>query len=231
MIPRRVNCGFLAKPEERLLDALVTRVPASIGPDTLTGIGIFGAMLGSLGFAMGLTSLLSLLLVFVGFALNWLGDSLDGKIARHRGIERKVQGFILDNGVDLISYTLVCLGFVLSGLVSTAIPFVLLAFYMLLSNLALARMLITGVHNLALDGMGTTELRACFLTLAVLLYLFPDFFRAILPLLEASVLDCLSVLWACIMLLNFGFALRRDLRGARAADERQARAAAEGTKD
>lgn len=231
MIPRRVNSGLLAKPEGRLLDALVTRVPASIGPDTLTGIGIFGAMLGSLGFAMGLTSPLSLALVFVGFALNWLGDSLDGKIARHRGIERKVQGFILDNGVDLISYTLICLGFVLSGLVSTAIPFVLLAFYMLLSNLALARMLITGVHNLALDAIGTTELRVCFLVLAVLLYLFPDFFRAIVPLLEASVLDCLSVLWACIMLLNFGFVLRRDLRAARAADERQARAAAEGTQD
>lgn len=226
MIPRRVNGGWLAKPEARLLDVMVHRVPASIGPDTLTAIGIFGAALGAGGFALGLSSLFSLFLVFLGFGLNWLGDSLDGKVARHRRIERKVQGFVLDNGVDLISYTMLAAGFAASGLVSLPIPFLLLAFYMLLSNLALARMLITGVHSLALDSIGTTELRACFMALATLLYLLPGLFRAIVPGIGLSVLDCLSLLWAGIMLVNFGFVLRRDIRAAGLADQRQARAQA-----
>jgi phosphatidylglycerophosphate synthase len=185
----------------------------------LTGLGIFGAVLGSLGFALGLTSDLSLILVFIGFTLNWLGDSLDGKIARHRRIERKVQGFILDNGVDLVSYLLLALGFAASGLVSLPIPFLLLSLYMLLSNLALARLLITGVHDLAIDSIGTTELRVAFLALAVLLYLFPDFFRAVIPLLDMAVLDFLSLFWACVMLLNFVLVLRRDIHLAREADE------------
>ncbi len=226
MIPRRVNGGWLAKPEARLLDAMVHRVPAAIGPDTLTGLGIFGAALGATGFALGLSSLFSLFLVFLGIGLNWLGDSLDGKVARHRRIERKVQGFVLDNGVDLIAYTLLALGFAASGLVSLPIPFLLLSLYMLLSNLALARMLITGVHNLALDTVGTTELRVCFLALAVLLHLMPGLFLAIIPGIGLSVLDGLSLLWAGIMLVNFGFVLRRDIRAAGLADQRQARAQA-----
>jgi len=214
-----VNRGLLAKPEGSILDLLVTWVPPWVSPDMLTGLGIFGAVLGSLGFALGLTSDLSLILVFIGFTLNWLGDSLDGKIARHRRIERKVQGFILDNGVDLVSYLLLALGFAASGLVSLPIPFLLLSLYMLLSNLALARLLITGVHDLAIDSIGTTELRVAFLALAVLLYLFPDFFRAVIPLLDMAVLDFLSLFWACVMLLNFVLVLRRDIHLAREADE------------
>lgn len=219
MIPRRVNRGLLAQPEAVILDLLVTRLPGWITPDILTGLGIFGAVLGCLGFALALTSWLSLGLVVVGFTLNWLGDSLDGRLARHRRIERKIQGFILDNGVDLIAYLLLAVGFALSGLVSLPVPFLLLSLYMLLSNLALARLIITGVHDLAIDSIGTTELRVVFLTLAVLLFLFPDVFRAIIPLLELSVLDFLSLFWACVMLLNFVLVLRRDIRLAREADE------------
>ncbi|MBX9750977.1 MAG: CDP-alcohol phosphatidyltransferase family protein [Roseococcus sp.] len=219
MIPRRVNRGLLAQPEAKILDFLVVRLPRWVTPDILTALGILGAVLGCLGFALALTSWLSLGLVVVGFAVNWLGDSLDGRLARHRRIERKIQGFIIDNGVDLIAYLLLAAGFALSGLVSLPVPFLLLSLYMLLSNLALARLIITGVHDLAIDSIGTTELRVAFLALAVLLFLFPEFFRAMIPLLELAVLDFLSLFWACVMLLNFVMVLRRDIRLARKADE------------
>ena len=215
MIPKRVNRGLLAVPEARVLDFLVVRLPRWMTPDQLSGLGILGALLGSLG----LTSWFSLALVFAGFTLNWLGDSLDGRLARHRRIERRIEGFILDNGVDLIAYLLLALGFAASGLVSLPIPFLLLSLYMLLSNLALARLIITGVHELAIDSFGTTELRVAFLVLAVLLFLWPDLFQAMIPLLELSVLDFLSLFWALVMLVNFLMVLRRDIRLARKADE------------
>lgn len=219
MIPHRVNRGLLAPQEAKILDLLVVRLPGWVSPDMLSGLGIFGALLGGLGFALALTSWFSLCLVGVGVLLNWLGDSLDGRLARHRRIERRVQGFILDNGVDLIAYVLLAVGFALSGLVSLPIPFLLLSLYMLLSNLALARLIITGVHDLAIDSIGTTELRVAFLILAALLFAFPGFFQALIPLLDMSVLDFLSLFWACIMLLNFAAVLRRDIRLAREADE------------
>ena len=219
MITRRVNCGLLAEPEAKSLDFLVVRLPGWVTPDQLSGLGILGAGFGSLGFALALTSWLSLGLVFAGLTLNWLGDSLDGRLARHRRIERKTQGFIIDNGVDLIAYFLLTLGFAASGLVSLPVPFLLLSLYMLLSNLALARLLITGVHELAINSIGTTELRVGFLALAVLIFFLPDFFRAVVPLLDLTVLDFLSLFWALVMMLNFILVLRRDIRLAREADQ------------
>ncbi|MCA3279338.1 MAG: CDP-alcohol phosphatidyltransferase family protein [Roseomonas sp.] len=195
------------------------RLPGWVTPDQLSGLGILGAVLGSLGFALALTSWLSLGLVFAGLILNWLGDSLDGRLARHRRIERKTQGFIIDNGVDLIAYFVLTLGFAASGLVSLPVPFLLLSLYMLLSNLALARLLITGVHELAINSIGTTELRVGFLALAVLIFLLPDFFRVVIPWLDLTVLDFLSLFWALVMMLNFILVLRRDIRLAREADE------------
>lgn len=219
MIARRVNGGLLAQPEAKILDFLVIRLPAWVTPDQLTGLGILGAALGGLGFALALSSWVSLALVFAGLILNWLGDSLDGRLARHRQIERNKQGFIIDNGVDLIAYFLLTLGFAASGLVSLPVPFLLLSLYMLLSNLALARLIITGVHELAVYSIGTTELRAGFLVLAILLFFLPEFFRAVIPLLGITVLDVLSLFWAFVMLLNFILVLRRDIRLAREADE------------
>jgi archaetidylinositol phosphate synthase len=219
VIARRVNRGLLAQPEAKILDFLVRRLPAWVTPDQLSGLGILGAVIGSLGFALALTSWLSLGLVFAGLILNWLGDSLDGRLARHRRIERKTQGFIIDNGVDLIAYFLLTLGFAASGLVSLPVPFLLLSLYMLLSNLALARLLITGVHELAINSIGTTELRVGFLALAVLIFFLPDFFRAVVPLLDLTVLDFLSLFWALVMMLNFILVLRRDIRLAREADQ------------
>jgi archaetidylinositol phosphate synthase len=216
--PRRVNSGLLAAPEARILDMLVVRIPGWLSPDRLTAIGLFGAALTCLGFALALASWVSLLLVLAGLALNWAGDSLDGRLARHRRIERRVRGFILDNGVDLVAYLLLAVGFALSGLVSLPVPFLLLALYMMLSNLALARLMMTGVHDLALGLVGTTELRVAFAILAVLLFAAPDAFRAIVPLVGIIVLDGLSLLWALVMLVYFVLTLRLDLRRATRAD-------------
>jgi archaetidylinositol phosphate synthase len=68
--PRRVNSGLLAVPEARVLDALVVRLPGWMSPDRLTAIGLFGGLLGCLGFALALASWVSLLLVLAGLALN-----------------------------------------------------------------------------------------------------------------------------------------------------------------
>ena len=220
MIPKRHNSGFLAKSEARALDILVGRLPAWMSPDRLTTLGMLGALLGAIGFGMGLADLTSLGLVILGMVMNWFGDSLDGRLARHRHIERKIQGFILDNGFDLLSYLLLALGFAVSGLVWPAIPFILLALYVMLSNLALARMLITGVHELAVGKVGTSEVRVGFLLVAVMIYAAPMVFFYRIPLLDLTVLDFMSLLWACLLLYGFAQVFRADLRSAGRADAR-----------
>jgi len=219
-MPTRVNSGFLARSEARTLDILVGRLPSWVSPDQLTALGVLGAVMASVGFGMGLANATSLTLVIVGFAMNWLGDSLDGRLARHRRIERKIAGFILDNGTDLVSYLMMAVGFAFSGLVWSGMPFILLSLYVMLGNLSLARMLITGVHELAVGAVGTTELRAGFMILAVTIYLAPEFFSYLIPLLELTTLDFLSLLWACLMVYGFLAMFRTDLRDAARVDSK-----------
>jgi phosphatidylglycerophosphate synthase len=74
-----------------------------------------------------------LLLVNLGLALNWLGDSLDGTLARHRGVERPRFGFYVDHLVDALGALLVLGGLGLSGLMSPLVAAGLLAAYFLLA--------------------------------------------------------------------------------------------------
>jgi archaetidylinositol phosphate synthase len=53
-------------------------------------------------------------------AVHWLGDSLDGTLARARRIERHTYGYYLDHLVDALSTAVIGLGLGLS-------PFMLLA--------------------------------------------------------------------------------------------------------
>ena len=107
MTPIRRNRGLLAAPEQVALNWLVGRLPSWVTPDQLSALGVAGAALAAIGFAFALSSRLFLLLSLAGLAMNWFGDSLDGKLARERGIERKTVGFMLDNGLDMISYLII----------------------------------------------------------------------------------------------------------------------------
>jgi archaetidylinositol phosphate synthase len=77
--------GVTARAEKRALAWLAPRVPPRVTSDHLTLLGFAStAACGALYAASGRWPWL-VLLVNVGLALNWLGDSLDGTLARHRG--------------------------------------------------------------------------------------------------------------------------------------------------
>ena len=80
----RVQNGILSGVESRILRWIVQRLPESIGPDHLTLLGLV-AMAGA-GLAYGFSGTRAQLLHLVNFCifLNWLGDSLDGTLARYR---------------------------------------------------------------------------------------------------------------------------------------------------
>src|SRR6266851_6214685 len=91
--PIRDNSGVLSVVEQRALHWLAPRVPSKVGPDHLTALGFGGAVIALLGYWLAARCPLALWLVNVGLVINWLGDSLDGSIARLRGAERPRYGF------------------------------------------------------------------------------------------------------------------------------------------
>ena len=110
----RKRTNILKSSEQRLIAYLVQKIPAWINSDGLTAIGFFGNLMVASSIVMGaFFSRYWLLLSILGFAINWFGDSLDGRIAYYRNNPRKWYGFSLDVTVDWVGTILIGLGFMI----------------------------------------------------------------------------------------------------------------------
>jgi archaetidylinositol phosphate synthase len=99
---QRVNQALTARLEKRALQWLAKRAPRWVSSDQLTLLGL-GAQIGAgVCYVLARFDRRALLLVIVCLALNWLGDSLDGTLARVRRQERPRYGFYVDHVVDIL---------------------------------------------------------------------------------------------------------------------------------
>lgn len=155
----RVNNSFLATYERSALLWLAARTPSAVTPDQLTLLGLFGALLVLVGFAASGASAWFIILAMLGLLLNWLGDSLDGTLARFRKIERPDFGYFLDHSCDLISQTLIFVGLGLSPYFTLFSALLVLSMYLLMTSFTYLKVLILRTHHLSYYGMGATELR------------------------------------------------------------------------
>jgi phosphatidylglycerophosphate synthase len=100
-----------------------------------------------------------LLVVILCLALNWLGDSLDGTLARFRNCPRPRYGFYVDHVVDAFSTLFLLGGLALSGYMSPWVALgLLIAYLMLLVEVCLASYTL-GDFKISYFKMGPTELR------------------------------------------------------------------------
>ena len=92
-------------------------------------------------------------------ALNWLGDSLDGTLARVRGQERPRYGFYVDHMVDIFGAVALMCGLGCSGFLhwQTAIA-MLIAFLLLASESYLATYTLSR-FQMSQGVFGPTEIR------------------------------------------------------------------------
>jgi len=160
---QRINDSVLGPLERPALAWLVRRLPPKVVPDHLTAFGVFGALLTATGFVLSCRSLTWLWLASLGLIINWLGDSLDGNLARLRHIERPRYGFFIDHTTDLFCQSLTFIALGLSplahfGMACLGLITFLMAFvYTLIAAQTRATMRITYFY------FGPTEIRALLL--------------------------------------------------------------------
>jgi phosphatidylglycerophosphate synthase len=160
---QRINDSVLGPLERPALAWLVRRLPRKVVPDHLTVFGVFGALLTATGFVLSCRSLTWLWLASLGLIVNWLGDSLDGTLARLRHIERPRYGFFIDHTSDLFCQSLTFITLGLSplahfGMACLGLITFLMAFvYTLIAAQTRATMRITYFY------FGPTEIRALLL--------------------------------------------------------------------
>src|SRR5205823_7557458 len=91
--------------------------------------------------------------------VQWLGDSLDGTLARVRGAERPRYGYYLDHVVDAFSTSVIGVGLGLSPYVQLGVALGVVIVYLALSINVYLEANVFGVFRLAYGRIGPTEVR------------------------------------------------------------------------
>lgn len=155
----RIHDSILARPERVLLNFLVARMPSWVVPDHLTALGIVGNTLAAVGVIASGWDRHWLLMAMFGLLLNWLGDSTDGSLARHRRIERPRYGFFVDQFSDVVSHFLLLFGLGLSWLMRLDIALMTLLGSLLTMFYGHLKLQFSRTWQVSYNGVGPTELR------------------------------------------------------------------------
>jgi len=156
---KRIQQSFLAGLEKRTLIWLAARTPGWINSDHLTLLGLLAMAGAGACYWWSHSNRLGLLVVILCLALNWLGDSLDGTLARYRDHSRPRYGFYVDHVVDAFSALFLLGGLALSGYMSPLVALGLLIAYLMLSVEVYLASYTLSDFKISYFKMGPTELR------------------------------------------------------------------------
>ena len=155
----RVQESWIALAEKRALLWLAVRTPDRIGPDHLTVLGLAAQIGAGAFYALASRNRNALLAVIVCLGLNWLGDSLDGTLARARHRLRPRYGFYVDHMVDSFGALALMGGLALSGYMHPWIAIGLLIAFLMLSIQSYLATHTLGEFRISFWRFGPTELR------------------------------------------------------------------------
>jgi phosphatidylglycerophosphate synthase len=154
--------SLLSGLEKRTLVFLAERTPRAVSSDHLTLLGLAGMLGAGLSFWAAREEPLALVGVVIFLALNWLGDSLDGTLARVRKKERPKYGYYVDHVVDVFGAFFLLGGLALSSYMTPWIAAALMVVYlMVVSEIYLAAYAV-GTFRIHFLKLGPTELRILF---------------------------------------------------------------------
>jgi phosphatidylglycerophosphate synthase len=150
---------LLARHEGRVLVWIARRLPAGVMPDHMTALGVLAA------FGIAAAYLLSngdkawLWAASALLVVHWLGDSLDGTLARVRRAERPRYGYYLDHLVDAFATAAIGIGLGLSPYMLLAVGLAIVVAYLILSINTYLETHAFGTFTLGYGRLGPTEAR------------------------------------------------------------------------
>lgn len=155
----RVQTSFTAPIERRVLPWMAARLPSWINSDHLTLLGFVSMVLAAASYALVRWNRAGLILATICLFLNWLGDSLDGTLARVRRQLRPRYGFYVDHVIDTLGAFFLMGGLAVSGLIQPRIAAGMLIAYLMLSAEVYLATHTLGKFRLSFGKFGPTEIR------------------------------------------------------------------------
>ena len=156
---KREMTFLLAGPERAVLRAVASWIPGWLNPNHFTMLGVAGAVGCGVGYALSSIDPDWLWFASLMLVVNWLGDSLDGTLARVRKAERPRYGYYIDHIVDAFATVAVGIGLGLSPFVRLEIALFLVLVYLTLSINVYLESAVFGVFKIAYGWIGPTEAR------------------------------------------------------------------------
>jgi len=155
----RVQQAITASAEKKVLVWLAERVPEAISPDHLTALGLAAQFLAGASYGLARWNKHFLLAATFFIAVNWLGDSLDGTLARCRKRLRPRYGFYVDHMVDTFGSVFLMGGLALSGFLHWQIAVGMLVGFLVLSVESYLTTYTIGRFEMSHGLFGPTEIR------------------------------------------------------------------------
>jgi len=199
----RTKKFFLAVPEARVLDWIARRLPRAVKPDHLTALGVLASIGIAAAYVLSNGDEAWLWAASALLVVHWLGDSLDGTLARVRKAERPRYGYYLDHLVDAFATAAIGIGLGLSPHMLLAVGLAIVIAYLILSINTYLETQAFGTFTLGYGRLGPTEARLLLVGVNTLLAL---------GLIGDGVLDVLGIALAAAMLLALLARAGRNLK-------------------
>lgn len=129
----RVQQAVTASLERKALSWLAQRTPDWVSPDHLTALGLVAQFVAGVCYALARWNSGWLVAAIFFIAVNWLGDSLDGTLARYRMRLRPRYGFYVDHMVDSFGAAFLMSGLAISGYLHWQVAAAMLVAFLILS--------------------------------------------------------------------------------------------------
>ena len=180
---KRINIAVTAKMESAILDYLVKFVPNFITPDILTLLALLSAFAGGFLYLYVENNPILLLVINLCLIIHWLTDSLDGRLARYRHIERPKYGYYTDHILDSLSAALIIGGLTTSNVTDTT-AWVWVLSLMLISMIhAFLKNKVLKIFELSIQQLGPTEARIGLILVNLIIFIVgnPHFYILDIP--------------------------------------------------
>ena len=168
----RERHNILYCPEQKTLAYLCQKMPSWVNSDMLTTIGLMGSIIVTLGLYLATFHKAALFISIIGFAIQWFGDSLDGRLAYYRNTPRKWYGWALDINVDWISISIIGIGFYFYLPEFKFLALIFVTAYGGSMVLSLLRYKINGKYIIDKGLLGPTEMRIILCLVIVIEYFY-----------------------------------------------------------
>src|SRR5215217_7511305 len=180
-------------------------------PDHLTALGVVAAIGIAVAYALSNGDPVWLWAASGLLVVHWLGDSLDGTLARVRRTERPKYGYYLDHLVDAIATALIGIGLGLSPYMLLVSGLAIVVAYLVLSINTYLETNTLGVFSLGYGRLGPTEARVGLIAINTLLALGVGLHTTVAGL-GVTVLDLVGLGAAALMLGGLAVRAARNLR-------------------